>query len=145
MVDFDKIEEPEEPSSPEEKAKRAKRFLVAEGKHVARITEVNEETSSNGNPMLVFDFQIVGGKDEGKNVRQWQVITAKSLPIFQRNIAALDYPETAGKVEIVPDWFLGKILSITIEHEEWNGVPKNRVMNWEPAPASAKRDDDIPF
>lgn len=145
-VNFDNMPDNNEPLSPEAQRKVAERYLVAPGRHVVRCTECKEEVSKNGNPMLVFDFEVVDGGDRGKSIRQWQTITEKALPIVKRYLSAVNYPMGSSEsVDIDAGWFPGKTVLITVEHEEWNGRPVNRITNWENPPQSASRDADLPF
>jgi len=45
--------------------------LVEEGRHPAMIVDIFKETSQSGNPMYVWDFLVIGGPEEGKEIRDW--------------------------------------------------------------------------
>jgi|APSaa5957512576_1039674.scaffolds.fasta_scaffold29662_2 hypothetical protein len=56
--------------------------LVPAGQYAARLESVTEELSvSSGNPMLVWDWGLVGGDFHGKELRSWTSLMPKAIGI----------------------------------------------------------------
>lgn len=146
---------------------------IPKGRYVARLDSVSEEDSSAGNPMLVWDWSVVGGTYHGKELRSWTSLLPQAIGIgCKEHFQAFGGRWSAGDVLVAKArGFLGKRASLfvtqftRIDRESGDERISNKVSNVFPlqddsgagstpaAAASASvnnsnpitHDDDIPF
>ena len=108
------------------------RFLVQEGKHPCKVTDLVRETSKSGNPMFVWDFTVTAGPDAGKDLRLWTVLTPAALWKLKQVAEALDLPVDNGKTDFSKA--VGRRCVVVNEHGDYNGRKVNRVQEVEAHP-----------
>jgi hypothetical protein len=138
------------------------RRMIEPGTYNAKLTNVEEAESSNGNPMLVWDWRITTkGEFEGEDVRSWTSMQSHALFAFKQHLLALD-PKLSGSIDINPEDFIGRTVVLKIgirkyknndgEERESNNVVKITASKKNPAIAvvgttgsSGVEDADVPF
>lgn len=136
--------------------------LLPEGTYVVRVVDASEGTSSNGNPQIIVDLEVVDGEQKGQTLRDWITVTEKALGRVKGILAALRYEIPDGDFELPSSALIGRTASVLVRHEDYvSNAGEHKVSAkirvWEEAPdayvaapgapvsAAQKPDDDIPF
>ena len=113
-----------------------------EGIHTAKLIQIDDKETQNGDDMLVCQFKVIKGESEGAIVYDNLVLTDKALWKFKLVLEALGV-KAEGKVVIDLDKLIDKVCDIEVAHEEYNGQVRARILGYSPAStASADIDDD---
>lgn len=98
----------------------------SEGEHVAKLVEVQENTTQAGDDMLTCVFEVIKGDSKGAKVYDNFVLTDKALWKLKQLLQAFGI-KVDGKIVIDLDKLVGKICNILVYHEEYNGKTKARI------------------
>jgi hypothetical protein len=100
--------------------------LVPEGTYHVRVSEVVEETSRNGNPMLVFTFKIQDeGPAFGRTVKVWASLQPNALFTLKGIYKAAGY--NPGPEGHDPSNTIDSEMYLTVQHEIYEGVKRVKV------------------
>lgn len=129
--------------------------VASEGRHPAIVIDIFMDESQEGNDMYVWDFLIIGGEDEGIEVRDWTSL----LPTARWRVA--DYLRACGidaygkVVNFKKSDVVGSPVYIEVEHRERDGKTRDDVEDiYEPdedlkelaeSYKEGGQDDDVPF
>lgn len=136
--------------------------LLPEGTYVVRVVDASEGTSSNNNPQIIVDLEVIDGEQKGQTLRDWITVTANSLGRVKGILAALRYEIPAGEFELPSSALIGRTASVLVRHEDYvSNAGEHKVSAkikvWEEAPAAfsptpgtpvspaQKNLDDVPF
>lgn len=97
-----------------------------EGEHIAKLVEVQENTTQAGDDMLTCVFEVIKGSSKGARVYDNFVLTDKALWKLKQLLQAFGI-KADGKIVLDLDKLVGKICNITVYHEEYNGKTKARI------------------
>lgn len=114
---------------------------ASEGRHTVKVADIEQKTSSGGDDMLQFAFEVIKGADKGSRVFDNFVLTDKALWKFKACLQALGM-KADGKIVIDLDKILGKICDIEVFHEEYNGQLRAKISDYYKVAAAADDDDD---
>jgi hypothetical protein len=100
--------------------------MTSEGTHLFKITKAEEKASPNdGSALLVIEMTCQDSNPEDQGVRFTEFFAvdpnAKARWKFNNFLDALQAPKK-GSLEV--GWFMGKLIRITIVHDEYQGTPK---------------------
>jgi hypothetical protein len=79
--------------------------IIPAGKYVLKLTDVAEEKSSKGKPMLVWTWKIVGGEYKGKTMKSWTSLQEEALFGLKNHLEAFGYK---GDVDVDPRKLINK-------------------------------------
>lgn len=136
--------------------------LLPEGNYVVRVVDAAEATSSNGNPQIVVDLEVINGDQKGQTLKDWITVTEKSLGRVKGILAALRYEIPAGDFELPSSALIGRTASVIVRHEDYVNKDNEhkvsaKIKVWEEAPdgftaapgspvsPAQATDTDIPF
>jgi len=114
---------------------------ASEGRHTVKVADIEQKTSSGGDDMLQFAFEVIKGADKGSRVFDNFVLTDKALWKFKACLQALGM-KADGKIVIDLDKILGKVCDIEVFHEEYNGQLRAKISDYYKVAAAADDDDD---
>lgn len=114
---------------------------ASEGRHTVKVADIEQKTSSGGDDMLQFAFEVIKGADKGSRVFDNFVLTDKALWKFKACLQALGM-KADGKIVIDLDKILGKICDIEVFHEEYNGQMRAKISDYYKVAAKAADDDE---
>lgn len=114
---------------------------ASEGRHTVKVADIEQKTSSGGDDMLQFAFEVIKGADKGSRVFENFVLTDKALWKFKACLQALGM-KADGKIVIDLDKILGKVCDIEVFHEEYNGQLRAKISDYYKVAAAADDDDD---
>lgn len=108
------------------------RFRVAEGDYRFKLKKVESGTSENsGNPMLIWYWEGVEGKVEGKILKDYTTLTPKSLWKVRSILEALGMDVPKKVISIPLKKLVGKEVGITLgDDEPYEGKIKSRAMDY---------------
>ena len=114
-----------------------------EGIHTAKLVQLDDKETQNGDDMLAATFEVIKGDSEGAKVFDNFVLTEKALWKFKLALEAMGV-KTEGKVVLDLDKLIGKVCDIEVAHEEYNGQLRARILGYSKSSgATADADDDI--
>lgn len=124
---------------------------ASEGRHVVKITDIEQKVSSAGDDMLQFTFEVARGDDKGCRVYDNFALTDKALWKFKACLQALGM-KADGKIVIDLDKIIGKMCEVEVFHEEYNGQMRAKISDYyklssktEDSDEDEDEDDDEPF
>lgn len=112
-----------------------------EGIHTAKLIQLDDKETQNGDDMLAATFEVIKGDSEGARVFDNFVLTDKALWKFKLALTAMGV-SADGKVVLDLDKLIGKICDIEVAHEEYNGQLRARILNYSFASTTTVVDDD---
>lgn len=65
--------------------------IIDSGNYVGRLVSCDQETSSKGNPMLVWQWQIVGGNFAGKEIKSYTTMKEGAEFGLKEHLVALGF------------------------------------------------------
>lgn len=124
---------------------------ASEGRHVVKITDIEQKVSSAGDDMLQFTFEVARGDDKGCRVYDNFALTDKALWKFKACLQALGM-KADGKIVIDLDKIIGKMCEVEVFHEEYNGQMRAKISDYyklssktEDSDEDEDDEDDEPF
>lgn len=117
---------------------------AAEGIHSVKIATAEVKQSSSGNDMIVVAFEVTKGVDKGARVFENFPIVDNSLWKLKGLLQAIGM-KADGKLQLDTDKLIGKVCSINVKHEEYNGSLRARVesiMKFDAGSVDEDVDDD---
>ena len=138
--------------------------LIEPGKYLARLVSCEQETSSSGNPMAVWQWQIVGGPHAGKELRSYTSLQEGAQISLKEHLVAFGC-DPKSKVTPDTDKYIGRKAYLTVgksvikskrtgedmEVNRVNAVSAENAANGgktkaSPSPALTMEDDgELPF
>ena len=112
-----------------------------EGIHTAKLVQLDDKETQNGDDMLAATFEVIKGDSVGAKVFDNFVLTEKALWKFKLALEAMGI-KTEGKVVLDLDKLIGKVCDIEVAHEEYNGQLRARVNEYTKISVSTSDDDD---
>lgn len=91
--------------------------ILPPGKHTCRITDARDGTSSGGHPQIEIEWEAVEGEHAGSSIREWVVITERSLGKIRALLDAIQFQVPAGAFQLDVTALVGKRATITVVHE----------------------------
>lgn len=112
---------------------------ASEGIHTAKLAEITEKDSQNGDPMLQAIFEITKGEDKGCRVYENFGLSDKALWKFKSFLIAIGM-KAEGKIKIDLDKLIGKVCDIEVFLDEYNGKEYVKISDYY-AVGKAKKND----
>lgn len=117
---------------------------ASEGEHAAKIVSAEVKQSQGGNDMVVVCFEVTKGDDKGSRVYENYPLIDTALWKLKGLLQAIGM-KADGKVQIDLDKLVGKVVTIVVKHEEYEGKIRakvDEVKKFSAAPASDDEDDE---
>lgn len=111
-------------------------WYVPAGDHPAKVTLCEPQTSSAGNPMLVFTFTISSGVAKGKDLKVHAVRTPAAMWKLKEVLKALGLDVSAKSLKIKPSALVGKAALLVVADQEFNGEIRSNVKKVKPLVAA---------
>lgn len=130
-----------------------------EGLFRAKVESLEPETSSNGNPMLHWEFRLQEGPDKGRPVHEYSALTQNARGALLAVLHAFDDERdwSISPREIIEE-VTGEEIRIHVEPDEYEGNPTANAVRFLPLAQEAddqqdendssdddNEEDDIPF
>ena len=99
---------------------------ASEGVHTCKIASAEVKQSQGGNDMIVVAFEVTKGADKGARVYENYPLIDTALWKLKGLLQALGM-KADGKVRLDLDKLTGRVLTVTVIHEEYDGKLRARV------------------
>lgn len=117
---------------------------AGEGLHVCKIASADLKQSSNGSDMIVVAFEVTKGADKGARVYENYPLVDKALWKLKGLLQAIGM-RADGKVQLDVDKLIGKVCSVLVKHEEYEGKTRARVDEVSKFVVASSEEDDEDF
>lgn len=113
---------------------------ASEGEHVCKIVSADMKQSQGGNDMIVVAYEVTKGEDRTARVYENYPLVETALWKLKGLLEALGM-KADGKVSIDLDRLIGKIVTVVVRHEEYDGKVRARVDEVKKFSAATKSTD----
>jgi hypothetical protein len=103
-------------------------FAIPDGTYKAKCVDITQDISKSGNPMFIWDFEIVEGNYKGKTFKSWTAITPAAMWKVAETVQALGVGQTGQVVKFKKGDVINKLCGIVMEQDEYNGKPTSRIV-----------------
>lgn len=104
-------------------------YVIPNGIYAAKCVDVTQDVSKGGNPMFVWDFELVGGDYNGRTFKSWTAITPAAMWKVAETVQALGVGQTGQVVKFKRSDVIGKACGLVIEEDEYNGKVSSKISN----------------
>jgi hypothetical protein len=108
-------------------------LAIPDGSYKAKCIDVTQGVSKTGNPMFIWEFELVGdeceGKYKGRTIKSWTAITPAAMWKVAETVIALGVGQAGQVVKFNRSDVLNKLCGLVIEEDEYNGRKTSRVRN----------------
>lgn len=112
-----------------------------EGEHTAKIVSAEAKASQSGNDMIVVCFEVTKGEGKGSRVYENYPLVDTALWKLKSLLQALGM-KADGKVQIDLDKLVGKVVTIVVKHEEYDGKLRARLDEVKKFSVASSGDDE---
>lgn len=112
-----------------------------EGEHTAKIVSAEAKASQSGNDMIVVCFEVTKGEGKGSRVYENYPLVDTALWKLKSLLQALGM-KADGKVQIDLDKLVGKVVTIVVKHEEYDGKLRARLDEVKKFSVASSEDDE---
>lgn len=116
------------------------RVLVAEGDYQAKVTGLSQEEGERGD-YLAWKFGIIGGKHDGATVYYNTSLVPQALWNLKSLLETLGVEIPDDEFELEEDDVIDLELTVTIEHDTYNGKKQAKVVDFSPATEEVPKDN----
>lgn len=102
-------------------------FAIPDGTYKAQCVDIAQDVSKSGNPMFIWEFEIVEGAYKGKTFKSWTAITPAAMWKVAETVQALGVGQTGQVVKFKKGDVLNKLCGIVMEQDEYNGRPTSKI------------------
>lgn len=103
--------------------------LIPAGAYRAKCVNVDQSVSKGGNPMFVWDFELVEGDGRGRILKVFTAITPAAMWKVAETVIALGVGQTGEVVKFKRSDVIGKECGVTVEDTEYNGNVRSQIQN----------------
>lgn len=126
------------------KGVEGKRSAVPEGEYCVEVEELTLEEGQNGD-YLKWVLPITGGEHEGSKLFYNTSLTPQSLWNLRGVMEALGIDPPDEETDMDLEEFVGASMMVMVEHEDYNGKPQARIVDYWPADEKkSSKDEDKP-
>ena len=112
-----------------------------EGEHTAKIVSAEAKASQSGNDMIVVCFEVTKGEGKGSRVYENYPLVDTALWKLKSLLQAMGM-KADGKVQIDLDKLVGKVVTIVVKHEEYEGKLRARLDEVKKFSVASSEDDE---
>lgn len=102
-------------------------FTIPDGNYKVKCTNVDQSVSKGGNPMFVWDFEIVEGEHAGFTSKVFTAITPAAMWKVAETVKALGVGQVGEVVKFKRTDVVGKICGAIFEQREYNGNTNSQI------------------
>lgn len=101
--------------------------LMEEGPYRVKCVNVEQSVSKGGNPMFVWDFEVIGTKYAGRILKVFTAITPAAMWKVAETVQALGIGQTGSVVKFKRSDVIGKECGAIVESTEYNGNTRSQI------------------
>lgn len=102
-------------------------FAIPDGTYKAKCIDITQDVSKSGNPMFIWEFEIVEGDYKGRTFKSWTAVTPAAMWKIAETVQALGVGQTGQVVKFKKGDVINKLCGIVMEQDEYNGKPTSRI------------------
>ena len=102
-------------------------FAIPDGTYKAKCIDITQDVSKSGNPMFIWEFEIVEGDYRGRTFKSWTAVTPAAMWKVAETVQALGVGQTGQVVKFKKGDVINKLCGIVMEQDEYNGKPTSRI------------------
>jgi hypothetical protein len=102
-------------------------YAIPDGNYKAKCIDVTQEVSKSGNPMFVWQFELVEGQYAGRQFKSWTAITPAAMWKVAEIVTSLGVGQQGQVVKFKRGDVIGKLCGLTMEQDEYNGKMTSKV------------------
>lgn len=102
-------------------------YTIPDGNYRAKCIDVTQDVSKGGNPMFVWEFELVGGDFAGRTFKSWTAITPAAMWKVAETVQALGVGQTGQVVKFKRGDVINKECGLAIEQDEYNGKMSSKI------------------
>lgn len=114
---------------------------ASEGEHAAKIASAEVKQSQGGNDMIVVAFEVTKGEDKGSRVYENYPLIDTALWKLKGLLQAIGM-KADGKVQLDLDKLVGKVVTIVVKHEEYEGKTRAKIDEVKKFSITSSEDED---
>lgn len=104
-------------------------YAIPDGIYAAKCINVTQDVSKSGNPMFVWEFELVGGNYNRRTFKSWTAITPAAMWKVAETVQALGVGQTGKVVKFKRSDVIGKACGLVMEQDEYNGKVNSKISN----------------
>lgn len=93
------------------------REIIPAGRYEAKVTEIEQQDSQSGNPMLVWSWEITSGDQTGSELRSYTSLQEHALFGLKAHLVAFG-AKPEGEIDLDTDKIVGKKAIIVVTKEQ---------------------------
>lgn len=101
--------------------------LIPEGSYLARCANVEQSVSKGGNPMFVWDFELLEGGGKGRILKVFTAITPAAMWKVAETVIALGVGQTGQVVKFKRSDVVGRDCGVMVADTEYNGNVRSQI------------------
>lgn len=101
--------------------------LIPAGAYRAKCVNVDQSVSKGGNPMFVWDFELLEGDGRGRVLKVFTAITPAAMWKVAETVIALGVGQTGEVVKFKRSDVVGKDCGVVVEDTEYNGNLRSQI------------------
>jgi len=114
---------------------KANSFMIPEGKYAVQLIDVEKSESQAGNPMWIWDFEVVGTEHSGFTLRSYTAITPAALWKLSETLEALGLSEGGGQLaKFSKSAAIGRRCVAIVKDSTYNEKTRSSIENLEKHP-----------
>lgn len=102
-------------------------YAIPDGSYKAKCIDVQQDVSKSGNPMFIWQFELVDGKYAGRTFKSWTAITPAAMWKVAETVIALGVGQQGQVVKFKRGDVIGKLCGLVLEEDEYNGKATSRI------------------
>lgn len=103
-------------------------FAIPDGTYKAKCIDITQDVSKSGNPMFIWEFEIVEGDYKGRTFKSWTAVTPAAMWKIAETVQALGVGQTGQVVKFKKGDVINKLCGIVMEQDEYNGKPASKIV-----------------
>lgn len=101
--------------------------LIPDGNYRVKCINVEQSVSKGGNPMFVWDFEIVGTEYAGRILKVFTAITPAAMWKVAETVEALGIGQTGSVVKFKRSDVINRECGAVVEETEYNGQKRSQI------------------
>ena len=102
-------------------------YVIPDGTYKAKCIDIEQGVSKTGNPMFIWEFEIVEGDFKGRTFKSWTAITPAAMWKVAETVMALGVGQAGEVVKFKRSDVLGKLCGIVMEQDDYNGKKSSKI------------------
>lgn len=103
-------------------------YTIPDGVYKVKCTNIDQSVSKGGNPMFVWDFEVIEGQYAGFVSKVFSAITPAAMWKVAETVQALGVGQTGQVVKFKRSDVIGKICGALFEQSEYNGSNRSSIV-----------------